>query len=415
MSTWQVTVRFWRAGRSSDHQDLVELPLEPFVPLTPGNLAARELVVKVALGMVQKNNTGDWAGDETIVFDPDPEFVDDLRISAPGSGFAVARYEVGFFGGPYSATVEVMPQLFSLPGERAPKVKRKLSRFNTNYRVATVKGLTERGYILLVKKPGGQGSKYILQKLTTQRLSASQQVKLDQLMEQGLAGLGASKAQVAAQLEQSKGEPNTVFIPSTKSKYSASMEGGRFSWSDDTVYFDFFNKGSARRITIPLNRFKRSGPTWTLVPSFTDRWVAIDSEFAGDHHRAANTTMSERAAWNTVNEFISSLVEVMPWVNRAYARVILKDSETGYSPSTWYFWFVFPSPEEEEGFPGEGEFHVVMLNVQGRYSSEVNKSQLPLSRLNEYLTKEQVENVLVARDYALGTGGRRDPNAPLMG
>lgn len=410
MSTWQVTVTYHGSKRS--HTELVELPADPFNP----DSMPRSTLVDLATRVVQQYDTGNWRFSG-------PEYVDDHSIVVEGGRFQLARFEVSFFSERasfnsfnYTAVVEVMPQVHLLPGERAHK-KRKFIRSGTSYRVATVKGLTERGYVLLVRKDDVRGvRKYILQKLTTQRLSAGQQVKLDQLMEQGLAGLGASKVQVAAQLEQSKGEPNTVFIPSsTKSKYSASMEGGRFSWSDDTVYFDFFNKGSARRITIPLNRFKRSGPTWTLVPSFTDRWVAIDSEFAGDHHRAANTTMSERAAWNTVNEFISSLVEVMPWANRAYARVIFKDSEIGYSPSTWYFWFVFPSPEEEEGFPGEGEFHVVMLNVQGRYHGEVNKSQLPLSRLYEYLTKEQVEYVLVARDYALSTGGRRDPNAPLMG
>lgn len=225
-----------------------------------------------------------------------------------------------------------------------------------------------------------------------------------------MSKLGASREVVEAELEVQKSQINTFFPNLTyRTKYEAWLAPGRFSWDKDNLYFDFYGQGKVRRITTPMGPIRAVGIIYTLAPSMKDRWRAYDTELPGDMHALQTTKLWERAAWNTVNEFAEMISLAMSRLAapRAFARVITDNH---------YYFFLLPDPTDAQN---ENAYTLVMEGNRRR--GDVHRpAGMPIFSLTEaniraMFSKAQADYVLVARDYAVGNGGAREPNMPLMG
>lgn len=127
-----------------------------------------------------------------------------------------------------------------------------------------------------------------------------------------------TKAEAESRLAQLGRKERDAFFarPRSQGLLSNNMTDGLFQWNTNGVTFKFHGAGKLRTITIPqrvmddvFNYAEQAravgdiGIGELLVPSAGDRWQAELSQTVGSAHNLANTTMWERAAWNTVNEW----------------------------------------------------------------------------------------------------------------
>lgn len=221
--------------------------------------------------------------------------------------------------------------------------------------------------------------------------------------------LGAlSRAAALQQLTAQSGPRNTFLTNHKLNKYGGNFENGLFTWEKEVIYFDFYNTGKIRRITIPMDEFY-AHDIGELAPSRSDsrwglpRYTAMRTEYIGDAHRRARTSIAEQAAWNVVNAWCSTyrvagapLELMMLRARDAYARVTTDQ----------YVVFFQGGPELLKPHYGAEVFD---RNKPSEFHY-VNWTQKLLED-SALFTPEQKQYVMVAKDAALE--GRTD--MPLHG
>ena len=207
------------------------------------------------------------------------------------------------------------------------------------------------------------------------------------------------------QLSARSGARNAFLTNHAPTKYGADLANGLFTWVGRVVYFDYFTTGKIRRITIPIEELYADdiGP---LAPSLSSEEggvpLAVRAEYPGEGHRAQRTTMAQRAAWNTVNEWCTprrnraiTLELLMLRARDAYARVTTDNN----------FVFYFIKPEDPK-------FIAEVFDRQSASNQVVNfPNEDYLLNHSTNITPEMAQYVVVARDAALE--GRTD--MPLHG
>lgn len=235
-----------------------------------------------------------------------------------------------------------------------------------------------------------------------------------------LAGLGASRAEVEAKFQKPWGHNEFITnFADRKSNFDYDRANGRFRWDAEKIYFEFYGQGKLRTITILWSEVQASAQLEgeTFAPWAKDRWTGKLTEYVGTAHSVWNTSLWERAAWNTVNmwctargrQALSTIGQLRDTAAKAYARITLDYSVHYFIPKTKddvVQWDDRPIHEKRGSMEGESYWMSTFLR---HFPSQGDPSwEIPTN-----LTPEQRGYIMVAWDQFEESGGKSF--APLQG